>query len=291
MRVSDSLLYRMTQSRLASARERNALALDRASSGMRVEKPSDDPVAAAAARREANRIARAESVIESINVGMTNLQAADSALDETSALMNRARELAIEAGNDTLSAQDRQAIAAEIANIRAQVIAQANTQAGDTYVFGGYIDDQPPFDSAGNYSGDTNVRQQEVAPGVRIATGVTGDAVFGVSGGTDVLQTLDDLHTALMANDASAVRASLDPLEAANHQIIDARAQLGASMNAFQVAQSTAERTRDRATERRAELTEIDPFQAFSELSRAEQALQAAVTAAARLPIAGLIDI
>jgi len=290
MRVADSLLYRMTQSRLEDARERNALALGRASNGMRVEKPSDDPVAAALARRESNRITRSEAVLSSITAGTTSLQAADAALDETSALLNRARELAIQAGNDTLSAAERMAIAYEISAIREQVVAQANTREGDTYVFGGYIDNQPPFDSAGVYSGDSNVRQQEVAPGVRIATGVSGDVVFGAAGGTDVLQTLQDLETALQANDANAIRALIDPIEASNGQVIAARAQLGASMNAFQVAQSTTERLRDRSVETRAALVEIDPLDAFTELSRAEQALQAAVTVASRIPVAGLID-
>lgn len=290
MRIADSLIYRMTQSRLEDARERNFNALARASNGMRVEKPSDDPVAAALARRETNRIARSEAVLGSIVAGTTSLQAADAALDETSGLLNRARELAIQAGNDTLSAAERMAIAYEIGAIRAQVVAQANTREGDTYVFGGYIDNQPPFDSAGVYSGDSNVRQQEVAPGVRISTGVSGDVVFGAAGGTDVLQTLSDLETALQANDANAIRALIDPIEASNGQVISARAQLGASLNAFQVAQSTTERLRDRSVETRAALVEIDPLDAFTELSRAEQALQAAVTVASRIPVAGLID-
>ncbi len=289
MRVSDTMLLAQSKRRLEAARTAAAAAQERAASGLRVARPSDDPLAASLARRLTARIARAEAGIRTADAGKTTLEASDSALDQVGALLARAREVAVSSANATIGAEERRGAAREVEQIRAQIIALGNTEVAGRFVFGGNLDDTPPFDSVGAYAGDGAVRELEVAPGVRLASGVSATVAFGVGSGTDVLATLEALRVALDADDVPSVGASLDAIAAATGQVLEARADLGASMNAFDVAQAAAERARDRAVVDRQGLVEVDPFEAYADLARAQGALEAAVQVAEQLPLPGLV--
>jgi flagellar hook-associated protein 3 FlgL len=290
MRVSDNSMFISSNRHIAAAREALQNAQNRATSGLRVEKPSDDPAAAAAARRETARIARAEGTLRAVDASKLSLESADGALEGVGNLLVRARELAVQSSNGTLSPTDRAAAALEIAGIREQVIRLGNTEAAGSFVFAGYRDGTPPFTPAGAYVGDAAAKQIEIAPGVLATTGVSGAGVFGVSGGTDVLAVLDTLQTALETNDVATITASIDTMTAAHDQTTQARAGVGALLGTLEVASSAAERTRDRAITTRDQLVGADIMGALSDLVRAEQALEAAVQVAARLPPQGLLQ-
>lgn len=290
MRVTDTMLFDAQRRRLGDARTMTATAQERASGGLRVSRPSDDPLAAALARRETARIARADASQRAADAGRILLDAADGALDQVGTLLSRAREIAVQAANETLGAEERRGAAREIEQIRETVIALGNTEASGSYVFGGYLDGSPPFDAAGNYLGDGQVRRLEVAPGVTLETGVSATTTFGVGVGTDVIATLETLRVALDANDVPTIVLQLDELDAAHAQVEEARSSLGASMNAYDVARSAAALAKERATANRKTLVEMEPLDAFSDLARAEQALQAAVQVAMQLPLPGLVD-
>ena len=68
-----------------------------------------------------------------------------------------------------------------------QIVQLMNTQVAGRYIFGGTKDSAPPFDASGNYVGDGNVRQIEIAPGLLQASSIRADvALKGTGGGIDV---------------------------------------------------------------------------------------------------------
>ena len=142
------------------------------------------------------------------------VDAADSALQSLSDVLARARELAVQMGNDSYSAADRAGAATEIDGLVQQAVTLMNTNVNGRYIFGGNQDQTAPFDTAGNYNGDTAVRQVEVAPGVLEDSSVRADvAVKGVGGGVDLFATLQSLSTALRTNNGDAIRGSLTDLD------------------------------------------------------------------------------
>jgi flagellar hook-associated protein 3 FlgL len=290
MRVSDSMLYYLSKTGLGGARGRLAAAQQRASTGIAVSKPSDDPVAFVQAQKEATRGNRAERHERTINVAAMALQVADAALSQVTEALQSIQEKAISAATDTLSADERVGLSEEVAALRDQVLALANSKAQGRYIFGGYIDNQQPFDAAGQYHGHSEVRQVEVANGVKVSIGISGNRVFGADGGQDVFAAIDDLQNALESNDVDAVRASLDSIDKAHAQVIASRSQLGAYMDAFEVAGAVAQQLQTQAAANRSQLVEVDAFDAMSDLSRAQQALEAAVVIASQLPMPGLVS-
>jgi len=289
MRVSDQQLTDRSNLWIQRAREAAAQAREQVQSGRRVTKPSDDPLASAFAVRESVAVARDEAARQNVGEGRSFAEATEAALDGVGGILIRLRELTIQASNETLSAADREAVSREVAALREQVAALASSEARGRYLFGGYLDAVPPFDAAGNYLGSPDVREVEVAPGVRVATGLPGDRVFGTAGGgVDLFRTIDDLTAALQADDVDGVRASLDGLDAATSQVADARAELGGMIDAFRTASSVLERTRDEALTRRADLVDSSVDEIL-DLAQAERAVETAAALAARLPLSGLL--
>jgi flagellar hook-associated protein 3 FlgL len=289
MRVTDNSLLDTARRGIQRAQRRAAAAQEVVSSGLRVSRPADDPTAAAMARRERGRVARAEASLRTADAGFSMAREAESALGSVGDLLARARELAVELGNDTYNAQDRAAAAFEVDELRRAALALANTEIGGVHVFGGFRTAAPPFTAAGAYVGDAGTRELEVAPGVRVQVGFPGTDAFAPAAGVDLFATLDALAGALRANDPAAVRASLDPLARGAEQVLEARARAGAQMSAFETARSAATRVRDSALAERARLVEADPFESVTELVKAQRAVEAAVAVAGQLPMPGLV--
>lgn len=290
MRVTDSMFADLARAGVSKARERVSEAQRAASSGVRVNKPSVDPLAASTARRRAEEQARVEAMLQTANAGVFGLQVIDHSLNQVGTILERARELALSGANGTLAASDRQAIAAEVGQLRAAAIAAGNTNIDNRYIFGGYTDDTAPFDAAGNFVGDNNVRDIEVAPRTRVEAGVATGNIFAPAGGSDIIGVLGDLQAALLANDQTAVRNTIDPLAAATDQIANGRADVGAKLSTLEMAQNVSTRLRDSAIEEQTALVGADLYDSLSELTRADNVLQTSVAIAARLPLAGLVQ-
>ncbi|MCC6876613.1 MAG: flagellar hook-associated protein FlgL [Sandaracinaceae bacterium] len=284
MRVSDSTLSDLLQRNLTERRESYFRAQQQASSGLRVAKPSDDPVAAGTARGLASRERRAAASASMAAESRDELIAVDSVLASAVDVMARARELAIQTGNDTMSASDRAAAAAEVGSLRDQMLALANTQLDGHYVFGGIASESAPYDAAGAFVGSTSVREIELGPGVRVATQVSGDVFSGV------FATLDSLEVALNGDDGPTIRASLTDLTRGLDQLASGRTEAGTLQQNLQVVGSVAQRVADNAQARRSGLVDADTFDTLSRMMLAESALSQAVSLASRLPMPGLLQ-
>ncbi len=289
MRVTDSMIAENARLGVASARERNLEAQRAASTGVRVDQPSDDPVAAGLARRRKADELRATQMQRAADFGATRLQSTDATYEAIGGVLDRIRELAIQGSNATLSASDRSALAVEVGGLRDQAIALANTQLDGRFLLAGMVDNVAPFNGVtGAFVGDRNVQQLEVAPGVRSDVSVPGGDVLSPVAGVDMFATLETLRLALAANNPVATQATIADLVTSIEQVSQGRAQSGVAMEGVEMARSVSKRIQDAARVDYATLMEVDTFDALSELNRADTLLQQAVSIAARLPLPGL---
>ena len=281
MRVTEAMIYQQTIDRANVALVRVNKAQSELSSGLRVQSPADDPQAAGLLVRHKFDQTQITAIQNGAQSAANELNTAGSALGDVSTALARAQVLATQLGNDTYNADDRAAAATEIDGLFKQVVGSLNTRLGDRYVFGGYADSQPPFTAAGAYQGDTGVRQVEVAPGVYEDASVRADvAAKGVGGGVDILQTLTDLSSALRANDGAAIRASVTSLQTGSNQVSAAQSQVGTSVNIFTSAVSTCTQQNTDETKIISQLGDADVMDASTQLSLAQYALNATLTAA-----------
>jgi flagellar hook-associated protein 3 FlgL len=292
VRVTEAMIYEQTTDRASAALAKVAKAQGEVSSGLRVQSPGDDPQAAGLLVRHKFDQAQITAIQNGAQSAADELNTADSALTSVSTALAQAQALATQMGNDTYTADDRAAAATEVDGIFKQVVGSLNTRFGDRYIFGGYSDNQAPFAADGTYQGDTGVRQVEVAPGVYEDASVRADVMAkGVGGGVDILQTLTDLSAALRANDGDAIRASIASLQAGTNQVAAAQSQVGTSVNIFTSTVNTCTQQNTDETKVISQLGDADVMGASTQLSLAQYALNATLTAASQTLNLSLVDL
>jgi flagellar hook-associated protein 3 FlgL len=226
MRVTEARLLELSAAHLASARESLAKPIRELSSGARVDRPSVDPVAWAAGKRAEARLRITEGRGHALARSRDHLAEVDRALGVIGDVMARARELAILAGSDTYSADDRATVALELESLRNSAVGAANTRAPDgEYVLAGGSGDQPPFLADGSYVGDAGQREIELADGVSVHSTIPGSRLTGTA--IDVFAALNGLATALAANGADAIRSAVDDLDVSTRQVNRTRSEAG----------------------------------------------------------------
>lgn len=96
------------------------------SSGKRVVRASDDPVAAAQAERALTRIERIKTDQRALETQRNAMALAESTLGEATNLIQEARQLIVNAGDPTLTAADRRTVANQLNGLREQLVSVAN---------------------------------------------------------------------------------------------------------------------------------------------------------------------
>lgn len=153
------------------------------STGKRVINPSDDPVAAARILKLDQNVARIDTYQRNVSLAENRLKLEESTLTSMVDVIQRVRELTVQAGNGSLSANDRQAIAKELEERLGQVASLANTRdSSGQYIFSGFQGNAPAFaqNVSGDwiYQGDEGQRSLEVDDGVTVKISDNGKKLF-----------------------------------------------------------------------------------------------------------------
>ena len=109
----------------------NARALEKAmgqlSTGRRINSASDDAAGLAIASKMTSQIRGLNQAVRNANDAITMLQTAEGATNEITNMLQRMRELAVQAANDTYSSDDRTALNSEFDALRTEIARVAST--------------------------------------------------------------------------------------------------------------------------------------------------------------------
>jgi flagellar hook-associated protein 3 FlgL len=181
-RISLSQIFSQGVRHMQTSQQRVFNSQGQLSSGVRVQKPSDDPIAAAQILQLNQTQAEIDQYKKNISGGMSALELEDSQMGAITSLLTRVRELTVQAGDGALAASDRKAIAAEIGSRIQELAGIANTRnANGEYIFGGFQGQQAPFvESAATYTyrGDDGQRQIQIGSGTFVPINDSGSAIF-----------------------------------------------------------------------------------------------------------------
>ena len=123
-------------------------ALQQVSTGLRVNKPSDDPGASASMVISLASSANVDQYTSNVSAIQSQMQTADSAFNSVITSLNTAVTLASAGSTGTSNAANDQALAAQAQGVLSSVISQANTSFQGVYVFAGSASSTPPFVAA-----------------------------------------------------------------------------------------------------------------------------------------------
>jgi flagellin len=101
--------------------------LERLSSGMRINKAADDAAGLAISETLRAQIRGMRQAVANSQDGINLIQTAEGGLNETTNILQRIRELAVQAANDTYTQGDRQKIQAEIEQLKEELTRVAST--------------------------------------------------------------------------------------------------------------------------------------------------------------------
>ncbi|MSQ41472.1 MAG: hypothetical protein EXR65_00310 [Dehalococcoidia bacterium] len=96
-------------------------ALEQLSSGMRINRAADDAAGLAISEKMRTLIRGMQQGSRNGQDGISMVQIAEGALNEVTGILQRMRELTVQAGNDTLSLNDRRAIGEELLTLKSEV--------------------------------------------------------------------------------------------------------------------------------------------------------------------------
>lgn len=264
------------------------------SSGLRVAALADDPVAAAQSSLLNGAIGRDDTYVRTASREASVLQVGDAALGEVVRQLTTAISLGVQAGNGTLTAANRSALAQQVSGIRDQVLTLANTSYLGQAMFGGSQGMGSPFSldtstspAVVTYNGDTKLQYVETPGGQKIPVNVPGTALFG-SGSTGVFGVLNQL----VADLSSGADASLDSgaLSDALGQLTTQRSVLGSALSRVQATSNYAQTDAAQLRATQSVLMSADTVQVATDLKTVEIQHQALLSVMAALQKVSLFD-
>ena len=183
MRISSQQIFSGGINRLQGINSNLVDTQQQISTGKKVNKPSDDPVAAARILKLDQELRRVDTYERNANLADNRLKQEESALASSVDIIQRVRELTVQAGSGSLSPSDRESISAELKERLGQLANIANTRdASGEYIFSGFQGQTPSFakDGAGDwqYQGDEGQRVLEIDDGVTVPISDHGKGVF-----------------------------------------------------------------------------------------------------------------
>jgi flagellar hook-associated protein 3 FlgL len=146
MRIATANTYDASLDNLLRHQTELSQAQQQISSGKRVARASDDPAAAGRAERALAGLQRTEANQRALDASRNASTQTESALGDATDLLQQARDALVASGNASYSDAERASLAAQLRNIRKQLLAVANRDDGaGGYLFGGQGSSAPPF--------------------------------------------------------------------------------------------------------------------------------------------------
>ncbi|MDQ6739962.1 MAG: flagellin, partial [Actinomycetota bacterium] len=208
MQINTNLAANNTYRNLANTQNDLSKSLEKLSSGLRINRAGDDAAGLAISEGLKSQVGGMTVAARNAQDGISVIQTAEGSLGEVQSILQRVRDLAVQAGNDSNSVDSRAAISTEVTALGKEL-----TRIGDSTNFNGKklldgVTTSLTFQiGAGSVAGadQISVNFSDVkAIGTAVSTLASGT---GFSSAADALTTIDALDTQIKA--VSTARASL----------------------------------------------------------------------------------
>ena len=249
------------QKNLNRASDALSTSMTRLSSGLKINSAKDDAAGLQIATRMTSQIRGQTMAIKNANDGVSIAQTAEGALQESSNILQRMREIAVQSRNDSNGTADRTALDKEYQ----QSIAELTRIAKSTNLNGKALIDSTAgvmeFQVGAGTTSDNQITLTLSTSFDASALGMTGTTISGTSN----------------AANHSAVLSAISAIDVALSNINATRADLGAAQNRFATTISNLQNINENAEAARSRVQDTDFAAETAELTK-QQTLQQAST-------------
>jgi flagellin len=282
--------------------------MEQLSTGKRINSAADDAAGLAISSKMTSQIKGLNQAVRNANDGISMIQTAEGATVEVTNMLQRMRELAVQAANDTNSSDDRTSMQLEVAELQKEITRISNNTQWNNMKISGPASMSGQVLSAASVAGVTGVTGVTAASGVSavasVASVASAAAVVGVTGVTVAgapsaakfqvganadqvitvafkdLQALSGATAALTAGLSTLTRANsaITTIDTALKSLNSYRADLGAKVNRLTYAADNLANISLNQSASRSRIEDTDYAQATTELAKT-QIIQQAATA------------
>ena len=279
MRINTNTAAMNTYTKYSAAANAKASALEKLSSGSRINSAADDAAGLAISNKMTAQISGMKQARSNAQDGISLLQTAEGALEETQKMLNRMRDLSLQASNGTLQSEDRQEIALEMNTLVSNIDAiSKNTKFNGLGLFG-----------TGAASG-SGASAAATSTSFKFQVGANSGETTSVkiysmdSQSLGLYSVASQVASLASSGKSTAFTASfagttaLDKLDAAIKKVSDQRAQLGAAQNGLNHTVNSLEATTTNLAAANSRIKDVDMAQEMTSYTSSNILLQAATS-------------
>jgi flagellar hook-associated protein 3 FlgL len=292
MTISTSYLFDRALGQMTDLQTRISKAQDQLATGKLVVSPSDDPEKISVMQRLKSALNRQDSYANTLQAAGVRLNAQENAVRNSSTILVRIKELALQASSDTMNTEDRTNIASEIEGLQKDLLSLANTtDVNGNFVFGGSRVSTAPFSvvaGIASYQGDQADVQAEAGDQRKVQISRPGSAVFAGTIRADsgervgFFQVLEDLKTAINDSSYGNMQRGLDELDKLQSGFSQAVVHIGTELNVVENQTKIIDDTRIQLQTTLSQVQDTDYTEAITRLQKEMLGLQAAQSSFAK---------
>lgn len=260
MRINTNMNAMIATNQMTKSTALSGKSMEKLASGLRITKAGDDAAGLAVSEKMRAQIRGMEQADRNVQDGISLVQTAEGALEEAGNIAQRMRELAVQGGNDTLSADDRTKIETELTELGAEMANIANET---------------------KFNGNTLL---DAANSFTIQAGANNETRKVVT--TD-LTTISGTVSAIKVTDQATAKTSIETIDTALKDINTGRATLGAMQNRLEYTSSNLTTSTENLSAAESRIRDVDVAKEMVKLSKLNiltQASQAMVGQAKQQP-------
>ncbi len=289
-RVTQRMLTDRSVSSLQTGLSKLAKIQEQMATGRVLNRPSDSPTDTTSAMRIRSSLADVTQYGRNATDGNGWLTQIDAALTAAGDQVARASDLALQGANEGVAGPAaREALAAEVDQIRGGLIDTANSSYLGRPVFGGVTAGAKAYDATGTYIGTPGAVNRTVSAGTTIQVDMDGQQAFGPTGNS-VFDHLDALSNALRAGNQAGISASIDALKSDRDAMLNAQTEVGSRQVRVE---SAIQASMDNQIKLKTSLSEVenaDLPKVIVDLQMQQTAYQASLAATAKVMQPSLLD-
>ncbi|MEJ3718773.1 flagellar hook-associated protein FlgL [Paenibacillus polymyxa] len=303
MRVTNNMLSSQLLLNLNRNSERMNNTQNQMSTGRKLNKPSDDPVGITYSLRYRSELSSNEQYQRNVDSAVSWLDFNDTVMDQAGQIMQRVRELTVQASTGTNPQSALDSINKEIGQLKEQMIDVVNSQLNGKYIFNGQTYDKKPYDlplnadnthdtsGAASIATDTGNVNFIVGENVALPINVTGNEVVGTSTDADNLFTIfNQLSSALASGDIKATGDQLANIDSRVDKMLKVRSEMGAKTNRVELMQNRLSDLEVNLTDLQSKTEDADYAELLMNSKIQENIYNASLSAGAKIISASLVD-
>ncbi|MCK2156357.1 MULTISPECIES: flagellin [Exiguobacterium] len=269
MRISNNVQALKAYRNLSANQMNVKTTMDKLSSGQKINRGADDAAGLAISEKMRNRLKALDKAEQNVLDGISMVQTVEGGLGETHNLLQRMRELAVQAGNSTLATEDRTAIQEEINQLTNEVsrIAETTQFNGKKLLTGAYGKDNAVFiqTNAGANEGIALTIDDMRGLNIGISTTVKPNADALELDYPSVNTTPEYALSVMTGSDADqAISLYTQAIDTISQQ----RAKLGAIQNRFEATSSVLSVSKENLTASESRIRDTDMAREMMEYAK-----------------------